>query len=283
MNIMQTMTPRKGPPSLYALVGVRLITSQLAVFPKRIYKQQPFFANVVRQCIISNSAIANVPQRRSVYTISVDELKELSQEQIDYELMLIKRRMGSSFADQKYEEALGYAKDLESKVDILMGRNNLTYASCLNNVAYAEKLLGNHKRSMEYYTKAIHLYEDIAGSKKTIHYASTLSNIGLLFKAMVEEAIVIASNPEADHGTDEDGKPKRKMAALERLQLLNRAEEALTDAVSIFTEISGTEKRETISATISLAAIWRMQEKYLQAESLLNTLLHMSTTKFTKM
>ena len=69
---------------------------------------------------------------------------------------------------------------------------------------------------MEQYTFAIQLYHNIYKTKLHPSYASILTNIGILYKIMAE----------ASKGID-------------RMQMLERSEEALIEALSIRKEILG--------------------------------------------
>ena len=89
------------------------------------------------------------------------------------------------------------------------------YASCLNNVALMQKHMGNIEKSVELYTQALHIYDDCVG-KKHNSYAITLANLGAGYKAYSEIT-----------------------KGMEKLQLLERAKEALDDAYNAMKEING--------------------------------------------
>jgi hypothetical protein len=68
---------------------------------------------------------------------------------------------------------------------------------------------------MSKYVAALHVYEDVGGKLHT-SYASTLANLGVLYKDLARDA-----------------------SGLERQQLLERSSEALGDALSIRTSLLG--------------------------------------------
>lgn len=69
---------------------------------------------------------------------------------------------------------------------------------------------------MEQYSFAIQLYRNIYKTKLHPSYASILTNIGILYKIMAEES-----------------------KGIDRMQMLERSEEALIEALSIRKEILG--------------------------------------------
>lgn len=112
-------------------------------------------------------------------------------------------------------KALECAEELRDNVSRVMGQENAMYASCLNNIALMQKQLGNIETSIDMYTQALHIYEESVG-KKHNSYAITLANLGAGYKAFAETT-----------------------KGMEKLQLLERAKEALDDAYNIMKEISG--------------------------------------------
>ena len=68
---------------------------------------------------------------------------------------------------------------------------------------------------MSKYVAALHVYEDVGGKLHT-SYASTLANLGVLYKDLARDA-----------------------SGLERQQLLERSSEALGDALGIRTSLLG--------------------------------------------
>ena len=168
----------------------------------------------------------------------------------------MKRSMTSNYNRGDYEAALECVLSMETQITIAMGRNNAVYASCLNNLALMHKCLGNHTDAMDAYTEALHKYEDLAGKKNT-SYAATLANMGVLFKTMAE-----------------------KSKGMDKLQLLERSEEALKDALALRVELSGPESKEAMNSQIQVASILNMRAKTEEAEKLLNETLKTARKKF---
>jgi hypothetical protein len=82
-------------------------------------------------------------------------------------------------------------------------------------VSSQQKMLGNYDSAMKTYTDALQIYFNLQG-KETSSYATTLSNLGTLYKIMA---------------TQNKG--------MEKLQLLERSKEALTDAFEIRQRLFG--------------------------------------------
>ena len=134
--------------------------------------------------------------------------------------------------------------------------------------------------------------------KQHLSYASTLSNIGQLYKTMAETSMLEESDNNDDNTTNNsnnidvsnnednsinDNKTsaitstktakKKPLTALDRLQLLQRAEEALRDAVAVRTALSGAADKETLSSRIALASVYRLTQKEGEAEVELENVL----------
>ncbi len=131
------------------------------------------------------------------------------------ELLAIKRKMAGYYAKGEYEDAMRCALELEENVKKTMGSTNSVYASCVNNMALMNKMLGNTDMAMDQFTQALHIYQDTVGKRHT-SYATTLGNLGVLYKT---EALVAKG--------------------LDKLNLLERAEESLFDAFTLRKELSG--------------------------------------------
>ncbi len=159
------------------------------------------------------------------------------------ELFSLKRKVGSFFSKGNYQEALNSAEILQEKVQSSLGTDNSIYASTINDVALMHKMLGNHEKSMELYTEALHKYHSTVG-KDHASYAHTLQNLGVLYKTQAE----------ASKGMDKD-------------QLLTRAEEALKDAVSIFSRLSshGPTSKETLVCSNNLNLVYSAQGRHAMA------------------
>ena len=76
------------------------------------------------------------------------------------EMFKIKRKIGLYYSKGNYAEALSETEILEKQINETFGTNNPVYASCLNNLALMNKMLGNNDTAMDYYIKALHIYED---------------------------------------------------------------------------------------------------------------------------
>eukprot|EP01041_Mallomonas_annulata_P003330 gene3330-6591_t len=162
--------------------------------------------------------------------------------EIEKEMFKIKREMGAYYSKGSYENALQSATHLQIYVEETMGKDNAIYASCLNNVALMNKMLGNYELAVDKYIDALHKYEDVSG-KFNSSYISTLTNLGVLCKTFAEHR---------------KGK--------ERTELLQRADEALYDAYKLRTQVSGFENRDTLFVANHLACLWRTQGDVARAE-----------------
>jgi tetratricopeptide (TPR) repeat protein len=208
---------------------------------------------------VSNSAESHQPQTAKEWHRWFQNLPPLDAER---ELHKLKRTIGALHAKGDYQGALDAAQKLEATVLDEMGNDNAVYASCLNNVALMHKMLGEDDLAVDAYTRALHIYEDVTG-KRHASYASTLSNIGILYRGMAE-----------------------KSSGMDRLQLIERAEEALSDALETRKEISGTKSRESISTAMNLAMLWRVMDpkqaemKAKESEESLQLCVEISTSEF---
>lgn len=63
------------------------------------------------------------------------DLKFMPPEELQKELLKIKRKMLNYYNTGSYQNALEYAETLQNVTDDVMGKDNAVYASCLNNVA----------------------------------------------------------------------------------------------------------------------------------------------------
>ena len=89
--------------------------------------------------------------------------------------------------------------------------------------------MGNLEAAMNNYVEALQLYDLVAG-KKSVSYASTLANLGTLYKTVAMEK-----------------------KGMEKLELLENAQQAYTDVLTTRKEILGHTHRETLTAEILLA------------------------------
>jgi tetratricopeptide (TPR) repeat protein len=136
------------------------------------------------------------------------------------------------------------------------GEEHVVYASCLNNTALMQKLLGFNDSAMDKYVKALHIYEDKVG-KKHKSYVSTLANLGVLYKAIAETS-----------------------TGLDKLQLIERSEEALLDSIRIRIEISSFDNKDVLVASNHLATLWRMSKREEKAEEKLREILVIARNKY---
>jgi tetratricopeptide (TPR) repeat protein len=164
-------------------------------------------------------------------------------------------------------------------------------------------MLGRYDSAMEKYVKALHVYDEVQNSiggsdedvvsessigdrnigakinkeerkKKTFNqsYAITLVNIGLLYRAMVERSAF-----SLDVGTESKGE---SMTALQKIDALERAKEALSDAAAIRADLKGDKDRDTIVTYVHLASIYRMQNLHAKAQHLLEDKLALAIELF---
>eukprot|EP00607_Mallomonas_marina_P007642 CAMPEP_0182423028 /NCGR_PEP_ID=MMETSP1167-20130531/8913_1 /TAXON_ID=2988 /ORGANISM="Mallomonas Sp, Strain CCMP3275" /LENGTH=303 /DNA_ID=CAMNT_0024601609 /DNA_START=111 /DNA_END=1022 /DNA_ORIENTATION=- len=171
----------------------------------------------------------------------------------------IKRELGSFYSKGNYNAALDCAVKLQKYVEKAMGKENAIYASCLNNIALMNKLLGNYEVGIDYYIDALHKYEDVVGRNNS-SYVSTLTNLGVLCKLFAEQR-----------------------SGAERMELLLRADEALTDASTLRVSISGSDHKDTLLVSTHLAGLWRVQGQIDKAEQEYRRLYKRSINLFGQM
>ena len=166
-----------------------------------------------RKSVHTTKDISNNTIKQSYDKMSMEDFMTLSHHDVEKELHKIKRTMNNFYTKAKYEEFLDCATDFEQKVSAVMGKENVIYASSLNNLALAQKSLGKLEEAMDTYTHAIQVYDEAVGRKHP-SYASALANLGLLYKEQAEAA-----------------------KGIDKLNLIERAKEALTDSYNIRNEI----------------------------------------------
>jgi len=186
----------------------------------------------------------------------IDRIKDKTEIDAEKELFKVKRNMGAFHSKGQYSDALHCALELESAIELLMGRHTAMFASALNNVALMNKMLGNFTAAADKYTQSLVIYDEVVG-RKHASYAATLHNLGVLYR---EQAAA-----DKSHGGPD--------SAMEREQLLARAEEALGDAMSLRLSLLGTSHKDTISTTINLAALLRQTKRTPRAEEMLREAL----------
>ena len=124
-------------------------------------------------------------------------------------------------------------------------------------------MLGNENEALELYTKALHIYKDITdvvtkevndqkvSEKSKLSYASTLNNIGVLYRQMAD---------------------KPGVKGMERLQLLERAQEALEDCISTRQDLLERSHRDTLSSLMQLSTVLTLKKDPKGKQLLIETL-----------
>lgn len=200
----------------------------------------------------------NDSDKKISITLPMD-LTGLSPIDIEKELFTMKRRMGQFFSKGMYQDALKCAVELEINVKEVMGTKNAIYASCLNNVAIMNKMLGRNDDAMIKYTEALHIYKDVVGRKHP-SYASTLANIGVLYKVLAEAS-----------------------SGIDKTQLVDRAEEALIEALNVRIETLGPTDKNTLTSSNHLSSLWRITGKVNEAEKQLKETLQTARDTYGEM
>lgn len=100
-----------------------------------------------------------------------------------------------------------------------------------------QKMLGEYDAAITKYIEALHLFEEIEGTRST-SYASTLSNLGTLYRLRATETTGMA-----------------------QITNLQRADEALTDSLKLREQLLGPTHRDTINSQILLAGLRRAEGK----------------------
>ena len=104
---------------------------------------------------------------------------------IEKELISIKRLMGAHHSQGRYAKALEVAIELQMKIEDSIGKDNVMYASALNNVGLMSKLTNDVERAIEVYTEALTIYEELSG-KMSRSYMITLGNLGAAYRTLGE-------------------------------------------------------------------------------------------------
>ena len=103
---------------------------------------------------------------------------------------------------------------------------------CDTNKHTQYKMLGEQELALDKFTQALHVYMDTTG-KQHVSYASALTNIGALYKEM-SKGITGTTSTTTSIATATAGTTAsmtmRPVKGMEKLQLLERAEEALVEA-----------------------------------------------------
>ena len=96
---------------------------------------------------------------------------------VEKELHKMRRHMTSIYKQAKFNEFLDVAIDFEQKVNTVMGKDNVIYASCLNNLALAQKSVGNIDDAIDTYEHSLDVYKEVVGTSHP-SYATVLGNLG---------------------------------------------------------------------------------------------------------
>jgi tetratricopeptide (TPR) repeat protein len=163
-------------------------------------------------------------------------MEPMDQEQ---EMHKIKRSIGSFYTLGRYHDALHSALRLESVVKETIGESSTVYASCLNNIALMNKMLGNNDAALNKYIDCIQVYEKTVG-KNHSNYAASLNNIGILYRTMSETT-----------------------KGLQNMEYLKNAEDALNTALNIRIDLALNKElsnsREALNSAMNLAMVTRLK------------------------
>lgn len=88
-------------------------------------------------------------------------------------------------------------------------------------------MLGEQDKALETYKEALVVYEDVTG-KEHASYAATLCNLGVLYKEISRGRLI--SKMDQDGGSNTEKYGVVPVRGLERIKLLESAEEALVQA-----------------------------------------------------
>ena len=182
-----------------------------------------------------------------------------SQLDTEKDLFRLRREMTSHYTSGNYPDALKCAQTIETTAEQLYGKKSTIYASSLNNTALMLKMMGEHQEAVDKYSNALHVYEDLVGPKHE-NYCSVLSNIGITYKLLAQEA------PNETRRND----------------YLRHAETATVDAYALRVELKGENSKEVYDSQITYASILRMKGKVEDAEFQLKATLSSCKKQFDK-
>lgn len=197
--------------------------------------------------------------RRSEARLFSSDEGSTSHLDIEKDLFRLRREMTSHFTSGNYPDALKCAQTIETTAEKLYGIKTTIFASSLNNTALMFKMMGELKKAIDKYTKALQLYEDLVGSKHE-SYCSVLSNLGITYKLLAQE---VSSDKE-------------------RNDYLRHAETATVDAYALRVELKGENSKEVFESQILYASILRMKGKVEDAEFQLKATLGSCRKQFDK-
>jgi tetratricopeptide (TPR) repeat protein len=117
-------------------------------------------------------------------------------------------------------------------------------------------MLGEYDPAMEKYIEALQLYDKLHG-KQTISYASTLHNLAAVYRMKAMES-----------------------RGMDKLELLERAQEAIQDVITIREQLLGSKHKETLQSKILQASIFKTNKQIDKAENLLLTILKIAIKEY---
>lgn len=127
--------------------------------------------------------------------------KSLSDVEFEKEYKKLKTSMVSYNGNGESSRALPIAQELEEATRVRKGKSNLFYASAVNNTALMLKCSGRLEEALDKYIEAIHAFEAVVG-KEHPHYASSLLNLGILYKSMAERSTGLARRGFIDRANE---------------------------------------------------------------------------------
>ena len=116
----------------------------------------------------------------------------------------------------QYKEARGAASACSIQVLNHFGETHPVHASCLNNLAFIHKTLGEYDDAIDIYEKALHVYKEAIGEDHA-SYATTLNNLGLVYRTRAQ--------------TDE------QLSSLERLSCYEQSRHCFEHSLEIRTRV----------------------------------------------
>lgn len=116
--------------------------------------------------------------------------------------------------------------------------------------------MGNNEAAIDRYIAALQIYEEASG-KLSISYASTLANLGAIYKHMAAGS-----------------------KGMEKQQYLDRAEEALGDAYKLRVQMHGKTHRDTLTTNIMLASVVKLRNRDEEAITTLRDTLKIAVEQF---
>ncbi|CAN0316091.1 unnamed protein product [Ectocarpus sp. 12 AP-2014] len=92
------------------------------------------------------------------------------------------------YKEGMYQDALEVTERLVDQVDDHFGRAHGVYGSALSDMALMLKSVGRHQEATDTYLKALEVYRAVYKGEENASFASTLHNLGMLFRAMAEDS-----------------------------------------------------------------------------------------------